>query len=42
MNGNPNNLRNIVVWIIIGLLILAMINLMSPASQTTSNPDEIT
>ncbi|MDZ4867110.1 MAG: ATP-dependent zinc metalloprotease FtsH [Alphaproteobacteria bacterium] len=42
MNGNPNNLRNIVVWIIIGLLILAMINLMSPASQTASNPDEIT
>jgi cell division protease FtsH len=42
MNGNPNNLRNIVVWIIIGLLILAMINLMSPASQTSTNPDEIT
>jgi cell division protease FtsH len=42
MNGNPNNLRNIVVWIIIGLLILAMINLMSPVSQTTANPDEIT
>ncbi len=42
MNGNPNNLRNIVVWIIIGLLILAMINLMSPVSQTASNPDEIT
>jgi cell division protease FtsH len=41
-NGNQNNLRNIVVWIIIGLLILAMINLMTPASQQAANPDEIT
>src|SRR6185295_19100533 len=33
MNGNQNNLRNIVVWIIIGLLVLALINLLSPTSQ---------
>ncbi|MEQ1866417.1 MAG: ATP-dependent metallopeptidase FtsH/Yme1/Tma family protein, partial [Micropepsaceae bacterium] len=33
MNGNPNNLRNIVIWIIVGLLVLALINLLTPASQ---------
>jgi cell division protease FtsH len=31
--NNQNNLRNIVIWIIIGLLVLALINLLSPASQ---------
>src|SRR6185369_11254133 len=29
MNANPNNLRNIVLWIIIGLLLLALFNLFS-------------
>src|SRR5450432_3568114 len=29
MNGNPNNLRNIVLWIIIGLLLLVLFNLFS-------------
>ena len=33
MNGNPNNLRNIVIWIIVGLLVLALINLLTPAGQ---------
>ena len=40
-NGNQNNLRNIVVWIIIGLLILAMINLMTPVGQRTADPKAI-
>ena len=33
MNGNQNNLRNIVIWIIVGLLVLALINILSPGSQ---------
>jgi cell division protease FtsH len=41
MNGNQNNLRNIVVWIIVGLLILAMINLLSPTSQQSGSNDPI-
>jgi cell division protease FtsH len=35
MNGNQNNLRNIVIWIIVGLLVLALINILSPGSQKT-------
>jgi cell division protease FtsH len=31
MNGNQN-LRNIVVWVVIGLLVLALINLLSPTT----------
>ena len=41
MNGNPNNLRNIVVWIIVGLLVLAMINLISQPGQQAAAPGEI-
>jgi len=33
MNANPNNLRNIVLWIIIGLLLLALFNLFSNQPQ---------
>ncbi len=33
MNANPNNLRNIVLWIIIGLLLLALFNLFSNQQQ---------
>jgi cell division protease FtsH len=40
-NGNQNNLRNIVVWVIIGLLILAMINLMTPVGQRAADPKAI-
>ncbi len=32
MNGNQN-LRNIVVWVVIGLLVLALIQMLSPVSQ---------
>ena len=41
MNGQNNNLRNIVVWIIIGLLVLALINLFSPVTQQTASTDAI-
>jgi cell division protease FtsH len=41
MNGNPNNLRNIVIWIIVGLLVLALVNLLTPGSQRASNVDPI-
>jgi cell division protease FtsH len=41
MNGQNNNLRNIVVWIIIGLLVLALINLFSPVTQQSASPDAI-
>ena len=33
MNANPNNLRNIVLWVIIGLLLLALFNLFSNQAQ---------
>ena len=37
MNGNPNNLRNIVLWIIIGLLLLALFNLFNnPATKPSA------
>ncbi|MEQ1755608.1 MAG: ATP-dependent zinc metalloprotease FtsH [Micropepsaceae bacterium] len=41
MLGNQNNLRNVVVWIIIGLLVLALVNLLSdraPKSEPASLP----
>ena len=41
MNGNQNNLRNIVVWIIIGLLVLALINLLSPTSQRAPSSEHL-
>ncbi len=41
MNGQNNNLRNIVVWIIIGLLVLALINLFSPVTQQSATSDAI-
>ncbi|MDZ4738618.1 MAG: ATP-dependent zinc metalloprotease FtsH [Alphaproteobacteria bacterium] len=33
MFGNQNNIRNIVVWIIIGLLVLALVNLLTDRTQ---------
>jgi len=41
MNGNQNNLRNIVIWIIVGLLVLALIQLLSPSGPRTANVDAI-
>ncbi len=38
MNGNQN-LRNIVVWVVIGLLVLALINLLSPTTPQTKPTD---
>ncbi|MBI1210475.1 MAG: ATP-dependent zinc metalloprotease FtsH [Alphaproteobacteria bacterium] len=37
MNGNPNNLRNIVLWIIIGLLLLALFNLFSTQQKPAAS-----
>ncbi len=39
MNANPNNLRNIVLWIIIGLLLLALFNLFSNQTQKPAPGD---
>ena len=39
MLGNQNNLRNIVVWIIIGLLVLALVNLLSDRTQQPAPSD---
>ena len=39
MNANPNNLRNIVLWIIIGLLLLALFNLFSTQQNKTQSTD---
>jgi cell division protease FtsH len=36
MNGNNQNLRNIVVWVVIGLLVLALINMLSPTTPSTA------
>ncbi len=41
MNGNPNNLRNIVIWIIVGLLVLALINLLTPPGQRTASSEPL-
>jgi cell division protease FtsH len=38
MNGNQN-LRNIVVWVVVGLLVLALINLLSPTAPQTKPTD---
>jgi len=35
MLGNQNNLRNVVVWVIIGLLVLALFNLLSDRAPRT-------
>ena len=36
MLGNQNNLRNIVIWLIIGLLVLALVNLLSDRAPQVS------
>ncbi|MCE9651023.1 MAG: ATP-dependent metallopeptidase FtsH/Yme1/Tma family protein, partial [Parvibaculum sp.] len=41
MNGNQNNIRNIVIWIIAGLLVLALVQILQPGSQRASQPTAI-
>ena len=36
MLGNQNNLRNVVIWLIIGLLVLALVNLLSDRAPQVS------
>ncbi|MBP6014832.1 MAG: ATP-dependent zinc metalloprotease FtsH [Alphaproteobacteria bacterium] len=40
MNANPNNLRNIVIWIVVGLLVLALVNMLTPQTQRAT-PTEV-
>ena len=40
MNANPNNLRNIVIWIVVGLLVLALVNMLTPQSPRAT-PTEV-